>query len=250
MLSFASHLFHVDRHCIRIAVILLMALPVTATRADCQRVYKSVALSEIASTDSSIPYLRRVIETMGCRLDLDLASTSHQRRLRLLETGQIDILSEASWLPERETYAFFSSPYRNEKTLLVGLKHNAALNEVKNLYDIAKWKLTILAPDGGWFGPDVQHERERWRKENLMVVYKEPALALRDLRLHRAHVMLITDAQRQIYVRDSPDVFTLPFLVHEEAVYFMFSKKTITESEVHAFNHALTKLPTYSEFVP
>ncbi len=216
-------------------LLLLLTTDVLATP-PCQRTYRTTT-SIGAENDVSMRYLKRLLQTIQCPLKIVPYELSHQRRVRLLADGEIDLVMEASKLPERDSYAWFSLPYRDEKTLLITLRDKSPINQVKHINDVFTQRLTILSPAGGWFGPDVERERQHWRESHLLIVYKDPIPGFRDLRLGRAQLLLTTDLVFREHQLD--DLVTLPFVVHQEAVYIMFSKRTVSAAEVAVFNDAI-----------
>ncbi len=217
---------------------LLMSTGVLAT-SPCTRAFRTTTDIH-RENDTAMHYLKRLMTYMKCPLVIVPYELSHQRRFRLIADGELDLVMEASKLPERDSYAWFSLPYREEKTVLITLRSNTQTKSVNHIDDIARQHLMTSAPAGGWFGPDVEREREMWRQQHLLIAYKDPQTGLRDLRLGRAQLMLTTD----LVVRDlaQQDIAPLPFVVHKEPVYIMFSKRTVTPEDIQLFNHAIQHL--------
>lgn len=231
------------KHSMRVILLLFCCCCLSRMAwAECERIYKTTALSENIEDDISIPYLRSIMDKAGCRLEIVPVALSHHRRLRLIESGELDVVGEASILPERNAYAWFSRAYRIEKTVLIGLRNNTTIASVHHINDVADQGIHILSPAGGWFGADLERERQRWQQLKLIISFKDPLVGLRDLRLGRGQLLVTTDALvKTMFARDS-DVYVLPFTVHQEPVYFMFSKRTVSEKEVHFFNQLIHKI--------
>jgi len=225
----------------RVFVAAVLSFYLSSVQAECTRHYRTIALST-AISDVSAVFLQRVMTEAHCQLIFVPYGLTNQRRLRLIADGEIDVVAEASRLPEREEYAWFSLPYRDEKTFLLGRRDDAAITNVRHVNDVARLQLRILAPDGGWFGPELQRERQTWRDLKLMVPFRDPASGMRDLRLGRANLLVATDALNQQQLAAQLDLYVLPFIVHTEAVYLMFSKRTVSIQDVELINKALQKV--------
>jgi polar amino acid transport system substrate-binding protein len=218
----------------------------TAHAQECARDYRIAAESPVIDPNSSAGILQQVIAELGCKSVIVDARTSQERRLQLLAAGAIDLMSEASLRPERTVYAHYSKPYRDEVTLLV-VRADIGDQGIHHINDVLRLKKRILAPDKSWYGPDVERERESWRERGLLLIYKDPAAGLRDLRLKRADVMLCPDSTCASGSAELNDLMILPFEVHREAVYFIFSKRTITLSDVDRFNQALRQWQAHKQ---
>ncbi len=217
-------------------VLLILSLSVEAE--PCARIYRAAGESLTITPHSSIGILQTMTSFLGCQLTIVDYQTNHSRRIRLLENGQTDVMPEASWRIEREAFAWYSEPYRDEVVILVALK-TVTHQDIQHINDVAKLSKRILTLEGGWLGPDVERERSHWHSNKLIVDYKDPTVALRDLRLRRADVMLTTDLVYHQVLQTPSDLVVLPFEVHREAVYLIFSKRTVSEAEVANFNRAI-----------
>lgn len=216
---------------------LLSALTQAET---CARVYRVAGESLTNNAESSLGILHEVITLTGCQMQVVDKETSHLRRLRLLEKGDIDLMAEASWRLDRLAYVHYSIPYRDERILLAALK-TTDVQTINNVKDIADRKKTVLMMAGAWYGPEVEILRPQWQALGLMIDFKDPEMALRALRLHRAELLIISDLIYFKLWHQPEDLLLLPFDVHREAVYVMLSKKTVTEAEVELFNVALRR---------
>ncbi len=221
-----------------LALFVLIAVALPATASECSRVYRTAFESEIIQPNSPVAFLKQTVEAMGCKLIVVDTQANHDRRLDLLEKGKIDLVAEASYLSDRDSFALFSTPYRDEVTLLAVMKSKGD-QHIRALTDIVRLRKRIISLDGGWLGPSVEVERERWRKLGLMVAYKDPLQALRDLRADRADVMLGTDLIFYQMLGNPDDVLILPFELYRDPVHIMFSKETVSEKEVEQFNVVL-----------
>lgn len=172
------------------------------------------------------------------------------RALREIEKGDLDMAPGASLNDERQQYARFSDPYREEVVVLMVRKGDSAKMPLTKLADITSLKLRLGVTRDYYNGPDF---------ETLM---KEPAFArqveevsateqnFHKLKGKRIDGVLVDPVvgkhlAKQLGMSDLLEVHPLP--ISRDDIYFMFSKQSTTPEHVTRFNEALGKLKASGE---
>ncbi|CUS48472.1 MAG: ABC-type uptake system substrate-binding component [Idiomarinaceae bacterium HL-53] len=203
--------------------------------------YKDIG-HEVRGVD--IELAEAVLEHMNC--DLEFVQATWLDLLRGLEIGEIDMLVGASKTPERERYAWFSTNYRDEQFVLFvreGELHRyremntveTFLNEgyrlgVVNQYYYGDPVQTLTSTDA--FSDQVRGaiiselNMARLIDQDVDGVLEDELVGLSMIR-RKGFAEYVTPSH--IEVGASP-------------VYAMFSKETVTEAQVEAFNAALVTI--------
>ena len=83
-------------------------------------------------TGLDVELFRAVIED-ELAMDMSLPEISWEKQQQLLERGELDVVSGAFRTPEREAYALFSAPYRNEEVVIFSREGAAAMASAADL---------------------------------------------------------------------------------------------------------------------
>jgi polar amino acid transport system substrate-binding protein len=184
-----------------------------------------------------------IMKQAGCKLkqqpELPIA-----RRQRLFERGELDLLLAASDTPERRRYARFSIVYRYETVgLFARTNLRARYLHINNLDQLAKEKLSLLAPKVGWYGPAyarVQPGLEAQGKLSTFISFQQ---GLRMLDAGRAD-LIIGDSGALHYEARAQGIAisALPLVVLRAPVHLMLNKSTTTQADLKRINTAITHL--------
>ena len=191
---------------------------------------------QISGLDNDI--LRQVISEMNC--GLNFTQRPWQRGLVELQQGKIHIASGASKTPERQQFALFSIPYRQETVALVSLKSIAA----QSLAEITQLSLRVGVSRGYYYG----------EKLNRLIAKDHPSKLhfeeagndqqnLDKLLSGRVDAILIdplvaNDLLTRRQLQSEPELNHIA--IEQSPIYFMFSKKIVGPEFVHNFNSALS----------
>ncbi len=224
-----------------LCVVIVLWSCATLAQAPCARVFR-VPLDKVhEKAQPGYDVLTAVLEQMGCRIEKVYLSATNARHHRALAEGKLDVLAEASKLPERERYAWFSQPYREERVVLVVRQDHRAISGILQLSDIEKNKLKIIADEYSWWGEDVKSYVPRWKAAGLVVPVSHNGAEYRELMLKRADVLVTTDASFYIAQQQFPRLYINNPDIYREPVHFMFSRASVTRLEVDEFNQALQR---------
>ncbi len=204
----------------------------------CESPIRVLAFSR-AENSSSLQLLHKVMANMGCDTELVYNAARQNRRLRLLQEGQVDIITEASDRPERRAYAWISIPYRVERTGIYILNETPGLDRSLTLDKILAQRLRTYLPTG-WHGERFNLWRETMRLHNLGIDYDSSTEVIRDLSIKRIDVIIGIDYPAPSDWSQSPQIVRSGDWIYEEPVSFLLSKKRFDAEWVERFNHVLT----------
>ena len=92
------------------------------------------------ATGLDVEILKHALQVAGCKYDMQFIPW--KRALNALQHGSLDIGIAASKSPERETYGWFSVPYRTEQMVMFMRKGEEPRYSPRSLTDLArKWKM-------------------------------------------------------------------------------------------------------------
>lgn len=229
------------------ALFLSLAHPLLAAEAPCQRSFQfidSPLLGDAADKDHAYDdaWLHAILKESGCRLIAERRRISAQRQHNLLERGEVDIMAQASYLPERTRYAYFSEPYRTERVWLYVRRKASKELMTLGLTEIAARRLSILAPATGWFGPEFAALRPQLVRAGLLVEYRDSAQAASQFEGGRADIILASDNFGFQFEATLPNVLRQAKPVYENPVHLMMSRRSTTPEDVERVNRAIRRL--------
>ena len=208
----------------------------------CQQPMRVIRNAEYEPDDDD-RFLRVVLDRAGCELQITVSAhrITLARRFELLRAGEIDLIIGVSRLPERERYGWFSVPFRSEITRGWIRKADAAKTQGQSTEALilAGWK--VIGPTQGWFGPF--YEQLRQRPGGITADYKRVEQGVRLLGKGRGDLLLVDDVWlSRLPEEDLRDLQPLPDALHEEALHFLYSQKTITPGQVETLDGVITEV--------
>ena len=236
----------------RVAISLLLTLVLMQEPAACERTLKVAASGvwgaqrEQQLTESAIDqeWLNAIAEVAGFCLLAEGRETLIARRLALLESGTVDVLVGASRTPDRERYAWFSRPYRDERVLLfVRAEQRQQFQHVRQFNDLQQLSKPWLAVRDSWLGPAYAAARQDLLQSQRVFEFDAYPQGLAMLRYGRGHLLLAPDAFGYFLQQEAVhDIVPLPTVIHREPVFFMLSKASVTADELARFDQALLQV--------
>ena len=173
-----------------------------------------------------------------------------KRAMKMLEAGEVDLMTAASVTPERQAFGNFTEPYRSERIVMFALRDSPA-SGLTSLPQVLARRLRIGVGLGGYYGKDYQILQDQFRREGLLEVNTSLEQRITMLALGRVDVVLedqvagITTA-RELRYDDRLQVIGDP--LNEATVSLLLSKASVPEAEVADINAAIRALqtsPTY-----
>jgi len=190
-----------------------------------------------------IELVQAIFKEAGCTLEIG-TEVPRKRRQYMFSKGEIDVMLAASKTPEREAFSYFTSPYRNESvSLFTAPKKLEKYQDIDNFATILKQRITLLAPNAGWYGEDYKTHYFWLNEANLLSPFESFAQAIKMFEVNRAE-LLMGDTGALVYEAKQKNVAlaALPNLVHNDTVRLMLNKKSTTEADVKRLNAAIARL--------
>jgi polar amino acid transport system substrate-binding protein len=168
------------------------------------------------------------------------------RRDLMFSQGQVDLMLAASNTPERQAIARFSAPYRMEVVRLFAMPDNLSRYDgVKSFDDIVRLGERVLAPTGGWYGPDFASAEPKLQARGQLTTYKSFDQGLKMLEAGRGGLIMgdflgLNKSATTVGVPIAP----LAFIVLRAPVHLMLNRANIGEAELQRINAAIGRLET------
>lgn len=165
------------------------------------------------------------------------------RHVNYIKTGEIQIAMGASFTPERETFSYYSIPYRSEQVNLYTLK-NKPLN-INTLDDVIDSEY-IIGVESGYFYGDLYDElikRPEFEKHISEVLDVEQNV--KRLLKGKIDALLVDPYTMKSFIkkyRMSDEITNDPIVIYKADIHFMLSKKTTSLNLLKEFNNAIEEL--------
>lgn len=183
--------------------------------------------------------------------ELEFVQGSWAGLLRLIRTGDLDLLLGATRTPEREQFAWFSEPYREESFSLYVRSIEGSQWAGKELTELLEAGFRIGVTQGYIYSEDVSFlQSDHAYRENFVeaAVGELNFTHLMDHRidgfLEDPFVFAAIDRRRTWGVEMEP----LPLDLGSGEVHMLFSRESVSEPVVTRFNEALAELRDSSEY--
>lgn len=204
-------------------------------------------------TGWDVELMRAVARRAGWKLAW--SETAWEPNLQKLRVGELDFALAASRNPERETYAWFSEPYRSEVVSLFGRRDLAATWPDRPATEVLKGIRDrggrIAVVRGYYYGPEVE----------ALLAAPDAAAWVEKVSHEKNAVSLLLEGSVEGFLADRLTGFCLIWEagllariaefrrpVYEDHVHVMFSKASCGPDEVEAFNRALREVRGSSEY--
>jgi polar amino acid transport system substrate-binding protein len=193
---------------------------------------------------------QRILTQAGCKVRWHTTSMTGERILRSLQQGKFDVMIRASKTVQRQEYAYFSDPYRDE---VVGMfsRKQLKLPSTFSMVDVLARKLRVIGPVSGWYGDEFEMLRSKWKKEGYYTAYPDAkhATDLLFIEPSRGH-LLIVDADI-FYFHLGKERYDQVKLVgknlHISPALLMFNQKSLEKNDLIAINQAILLLQQTGE---
>lgn len=239
------------RQCLWFCLSLLIADAMAAAPADCSFTLRVAAFglwrlpgSQTQENAGDQLVLIRVAEKLQWCLSWESRDTNIARRQAMLKSGEADVLIGASMTPERAQFGWFSIPYRDEAVKLYVLSSDSEHYQLLNSFT------ALLEADGGLLAVRDAFLGEDYARVRTMLLQQQRVDEFdtydqgRAMLLHKRGRILIAPDTFTDFLRQQQDheIAELKWQPFRAPIYFMFSKKSISEQRVAEFNRELAKL--------
>jgi polar amino acid transport system substrate-binding protein len=179
----------------------------------------------------------------GCTVQF-VPSAPGNRAIKMFKSGEIDVLTGFSKTPERQSFARFTQPYRDEVIAVFTNAPNIRPDDVGSFDDISKLGLHLVAPLAGYYGvPFANAEGQLQRDGALTRVEGDEKMVNMLIQGHGELIMgdemVIPHVAKSLNVQNFQRVF---LEANRDKVYIGLSKASTTEQDQQALNTAIAKL--------
>ena len=190
-----------------------------------------------------IEIFRTAAEMAGCSVTFTQGDWFHL--LQLIRTGEVDALAGASKTSQREDFAIFSRPYREETFQLYVRLGDVTAYKDKSLADLMKGNFRLGLTQDYIYGDEV----------NALQDNKETAAKISYVPLGEMNFFNLMDNKIDGLIEDpfvgtytlrrkgwEDDIMPLSLDLYSGEVYFMFSQSSVDEAVVERFNDAIKQM--------
>jgi polar amino acid transport system substrate-binding protein len=241
-----------------VAAVLLLALPLKAAELlqwPCQRALVTRAATNMPPyayldgrrqlTGYRVELLQQVFKRLNCPLQIR-TDVPWKRSLLLLQSGELDLMVNASKTPERERFAYFSASVEDEYVALYQLKKPRGGIKLTSLAQAFSGHYNIGLIRGNHYGTELnQRLQDEAIAGHLVEAIDKPALYQMLLR-QRVDFYLDYYPNGLFALRDERldhRIEHVPAsLQHIGTSHYMFSKQSVTAAFVRAFDAEFARM--------
>jgi polar amino acid transport system substrate-binding protein len=198
-------------------------------------------------TGLDIKYGSALVENSGCTLTTVEAPWA--RGLKMLKTGEVDLMLNMSKNKIREKYYHFIGPLRIERIRLVSKKNSLSL--IHSWEQLKTLDAIFVLQRGSYFGKKFEDILDN----NLILKTK-----LRELADNNIGIKLLNNGRvdalvvDEIFIDDLPkevkDLLDIhPLIINSDPIYYAFSKANFDEARIEKLQKAFNQLSQSPEFI-
>lgn len=192
----------------------------------------------------------RILKRTDCQFQFK--ALPMPRLLKAIEHGEIDGTMGASLTPERQAYAWFSVPYRNEEIVMFMRKEDVANFWPVSHVELATSGLRIGMGMGAWYGPEYTALRKADPAFDASILRSDKLDIVFGWLLQKRVDIVVNELYTGLYQLNRKnalaDVDVHSFLINSDPVHIMLSQKTITLDDVIVINKAIKNFRASNEY--
>lgn len=186
-----------------------------------------------------------IMQAAGCQWRWHLTPMTGARIIKSLQEGDIDLMIRASKNPDRERFARFSQPYRQEVVGLFARNRND-LPEQLSLADALRLGLRMIGPASGWYGIEFEQYRNRFKQQKRYTAYPDAQVGTELLFATPSRGDLVLIDADLFYHFVGPDrimdIRLANSQLHVTPAHLMASQRTVNLATMAALNKAIRRL--------
>lgn len=189
--------------------------------------------------------VKTVLEEIGCKANF--IETSWQRLMVSIENGSMDVAMGASKAPEREAYAYFSIPYRDETYALFLRKSDSDKYNIRKLEDLVENHLRFGIVRGYYYGKPFNEAMKNPKFKDIVEETRDDdtnIIKLKTGRIQGCFIDPYTGVTKLKKMGLLNEIVKSNFAVNSGTIHAMFSKKSVSSGRVKAFDNGLQELIT------
>lgn len=178
----------------------------------------------------NVRMLQALASEVGC--ELQVVKSPWARALKLMQQGQLDVISQLSYNAERGQDLYFIGPHHQERIWLIA--DPTQQPPLRQLADIRHWPAGWLLAtlNGGYFGEQFRHLQQdsAFKRHLLPILSNQDKLAL--LNSGRVQAVLEEEFAWLWRIQQQPSHYQAILRVHDNPVYFGFSRRSVSPALV------------------
>lgn len=194
-----------------------------------------------------------LLNTIAAEADctLNYVQQPFSQNIADIKSGKIDMMADTTVTLQRQSYAYFSAPYRHEISLLYVNKNRVASCKNRSLSDIMDGQFRLGLTRGNLYGKEVEAIQKSETYKNTILYLKENKDALSALingkidGFFEDPIVLAYELKKRNLLGQ---VKSCRIEVYAADVSLMFSRKTVRHEVVERFNQALMKVKQTTDY--
>lgn len=191
--------------------------------------------------------VKLILQQAGCSWRFSTTPMTGARILKSLQQGDIDMMIRATITPERQQYAWFSRPYRQEVVALFS-KREQHLPVPFHYATALAQRLTLIGPASGQYDAQFEKYRPLFQAHQLYTPYPDAFVGTELLFASPGRgELLLADADifyHQLGTARLNQVQLVAGSLNISPSHLMLSKKTVSAATVAAIDRAIQILKT------
>jgi len=190
-----------------------------------------------------IEMIEAVLDEMGCARAFQ--NVPWKRQLLHIQSGQLDIIAGASYVPERGEYGFFSRPYRQERVVVFARTEDAErLGDAESLGALGDDQDGIASVLGYYYGEDFERAMQDPEFRNRLIELPTEEAAFRMLEAGRVTTVVADPYVAAQSFDQNPQWQELVAVetLYEADIHFLLSRISVSSEFADRFNAALQRL--------
>lgn len=203
--------------------------------------YQYIGVGNVV-TGLDIEIVHAIADTMGCTIAMHQATWV--QLLKALNAGEVDFVLGASMTEDRQQFAYFSEPYRQERFILYVRRYEGSM-PYKSISDFVKAGHKLGIVNDYFYGDEITtlYTDDAYHSQFVGAIISEMNMArLIDEEIDGFLEDSFVGAS--ILRRKGLDQFIEPHGISlgSSDVYVMFSQQSVSEAKVEAFNRGLQQI--------
>lgn len=190
-----------------------------------------------------IDMFEAVLDEMGCTRTYQ--NVPWKRQLLHIQSGQLDIIAGASYVPERGDYGFFSRPYRQERVVVFARTEDAdRLGDAESLNAHGDGQERIASVLGYYYGEDFERAMRDPDFRSRVIELPTEEAAFRMLEAGRVTTVVADPyVAAQSFVQNPQWQELVPVeTLYEADIHFLLSRSSLASEFATRFDAALQRL--------
>jgi polar amino acid transport system substrate-binding protein len=198
-------------------------------------------------TGLDIKYGSALVENAGCTLATIEAPWA--RGLKMLKTGEVDLMLNMSKNKRREEDYHFIGPLRIERIRLVSKKDSLSL--IHSWEQLKKLDAILMLQRGSYFGAKFEDLIDN----NIILKRKLRELAdnnigIKLLKTGRVDALVVDEIFIDNLPKEIKDLLDIhPLIINSDPIYYAFSKANFDEARIEKLQKAFNPLSQSPEFI-